>query len=540
MPALNPKLMTPSDVEIWHAIRRETNTRSGRVLAEDQPGSEWSLVADGALSESELLDIYQKHSGISVKDDRDVKQAVKVHEITAEFLSENICVPVAWEDGSATFVVALPYSTEHLRYLVETNFGKQAEIALARRSVVEQMLGRLYLGKQDDAVGDGAPIGTFDSEDKLRKGAQDAFVVKAINSTIVQACESGASDIHIERGENETVVRFRIDGVLQKINEFGGEMHQAFASRIKILAGLDIAKRRIPQDGRFTMPVRRKAIDVRVSTIPGIFGESIVLRLLQKEDNFFELHNLGLSEAHAKLIGDYVRRPHGMILMAGPTGSGKTTTLYSALRLLDSEKLKIITIEDPVEYEFDGITQIRVDPQVGLTFANGLRSIVRQDPDVILVGEIRDPETAGIAIQAALTGHLVLSTIHTNDAAGAVSRLLEMGVESYLLSSALIAVMSQRLVRKLCRDCGGEGVISEDSQRCAECNGTGYIGRTAVFEFMPVDEAVREAIRNHSDSSQIAKIAKEYGMQTLFENAEEKCRQGITTETEIRRVLAAV
>jgi type II secretory ATPase GspE/PulE/Tfp pilus assembly ATPase PilB-like protein len=360
-----------------------------------------------------------------------------------------------------------------------------------------------------------------------------------VNDVFSRAVEMQASDIHVEPAEDELAIRYRVDGVLQTAMTPQRNLYPAIASRLKLLAGLNIAEHRLPQDGRIDLDVGRTQLDIRVSTVPTMHGESIVLRLLQKDMSLFEFSALGLPDATSKSFERLVNLPHGMILVVGPTGSGKTTTLYCVMRTLNSDARKIITIEDPVEYQLQGLTQIQVRPQIGLSFANGLRSIVRQDPDVILVGEIRDRETAEIAIHAALTGHLVLSTLHTNDAAGAISRLLEMGVESFLISSSLLCVLSQRLVRRLCNDCSGTGAggRAEDGRgKCRTCQGRGYRGRIGIYELLVVDDDLRHAINEHRDSTEIAALAKAGGMKTLREDGATKVREGITTEAEVARV----
>jgi len=333
-----------------------------------------------------------------------------------------------------------------------------------------------------------------------------------------------------------------VDGVLQTIQTPPMSQYPAIASRLKLLAGMNIAERRLPQDGRIDLEIGRTQLDVRVSTVPSMHGESIVLRLLQKDVTVFDLETIGLGADSKREFERLIRLPHGMILVVGPTGSGKTTTLYCVMKLLNAETRKIITIEDPVEYQLSGLTQIQVRPQIGLSFANGLRSIVRQDPDVILVGEIRDRETAEIAIHAALTGHLVLSTLHTNDAAGAISRLLDMGIESFLISSALLGVASQRLVGRVCSECGGTGRLVDSAdpdgpgRRCRNCFGSGVRGRIAIFELLLVNDEVRRAINERRDSTEIAAIARRHGMRPLREDGELKVASGITTAAEVARV----
>ncbi|MBO5924284.1 MAG: type II/IV secretion system protein, partial [Lentisphaeria bacterium] len=338
---------------------------------------------------------------------------------------------------------------------------------------------------------------------------------------------------------DRVVVRCRVDGVLTEILSAPIRDFPAISSRIKLISGLNIAESRLPQDGRTTFQLGRIELDMRVSTIPILTGESIVLRLLNKASVAYDLRALGMSQNMLNDFNELIQIPHGMILVVGPTGSGKTTTLYSVINQLNDNKRKIITVEDPVEYQMPGLCQMQVNSQIGVDFASGLRSIVRQDPDVILVGEIRDRETADIAINAALTGHLVLSTLHTNDAVGAVTRLIDMNVEGFLVASALFGVMSQRLVRKVCTVCNGSGKDeSMPNGRCRNCNGTGFRGRTGIYEFLRVNDELREAISHNQPSSVLEKIAVKNGMKTLLEDGREKVAAGITTAEELLRSTA--
>jgi general secretion pathway protein E len=406
-----------------------------------------------------------------------------------------------------------------------------------------------------------------DEEDvnHLRDLASEAPVIRLVNLLINRAVEQRASDIHIEPFENELKVRYRIDGVLHDIEQPPRRQQAAIVSRVKIMAKLNIAERRLPQDGRIKLRTMGKEIDLRVSTLPTLYGESVVLRILVRSSIVLDLEQLGFPADTLAEFEKLIVRPYGMLLVTGPTGSGKTTTLYGALEKINSPDKKIITIEDPVEYQLSGVNQIHVKPQIGLTFANGLRSIVRQDPDVIMVGEIRDPETAEIAVQAALTGHLVFSTLHTNDAAGAVSRLLEMGVEDYLLASSLLGVLAQRLVRKVCRRCReavpeGEAFLGAPEQTratverfatatahvratqmyravgCEECSGTGYRGRSGIYELLLITEPVREQILKHASADAIKTTATGRGMRTLRDDGWLKVREGTTTVAEVLRV----
>ena len=390
----------------------------------------------------------------------------------------------------------------------------------------------------------------------LKDLASEAPVIKMVNLIMQRAIETRASDIHIEPFEQILKVRVRIDGVLQEIDAPNVKSTAAVISRIKIMAKLNIAERRLPQDGRIKVQMIGKELDLRVSTIPTMHGESVVIRLLDKENTVLDFAALGFSGRHLQQFIDVLSQPHGIILITGPTGSGKSTTMYAALKQLNTPERKIITVEDPVEYQMEGINQIQAKPQIGLTFASALRSIVRQDPDVIMIGEMRDLETARIAVQSALTGHLVLSTLHTNDAAGGVTRLLDMGLEEYLLTSTVNGILAQRLVRKLCPQCkkgaiaGPETVNNLRLQRftserdivlyqpvgCSACSNTGYRGRLAIIEFLPMTDPIRKLIMAHEEAGAIQKLAIAEGMQTLYENGLVKAIEGITTLEEVMRV----
>jgi general secretion pathway protein E len=362
----------------------------------------------------------------------------------------------------------------------------------------------------------------------LLEAANDAPVIRMINVLLTQALRQGASDIHIEPYETRSVVRFRLDGTLHNVAEPHRGLHAAMLSRIKIMANLDIAEKRLPQDGRISLRLAGRQVDVRVATLPTGFGERAVLRLLDKEGGRLELAGLGMDEATLASVDRLIHEPHGIVLVTGPTGSGKTTTLYAALSRIDALGLNIMTVEDPIEYELEGISQTQANPRIGMTFARALRSILRHDPDVIMIGEIRDLETAQIAVQASLTGHLVLATLHTNDAVGATTRLVDMGVEPYLLSSSLLGVLAQRLVRKLCRSCGKAG--------CAACSRTGYLGRTGIYELFLVDDAAKTLIHRGGAETQLREHAARAGMRPLREDAMRWVRAGVTSLEEAVRV----
>jgi general secretion pathway protein E len=362
----------------------------------------------------------------------------------------------------------------------------------------------------------------------LLETSDDAPIIRMLNALLTQAARDGASDIHIEPYERHSSVRFRVDGTLREVVQPNRALHAALISRLKIMADLDISEKRLPQDGRISLRIGTRAVDVRVSTLPSAHGERAVLRLLDKSESKLSLESVGMQGDVLRRFESLVTQPHGIILVTGPTGSGKTTTLYAALQRLDAGASNIMTVEDPIEYELAGIGQTQVNAKIDLDFAKALRAILRQDPDVIMIGEIRDFETAQIAIQASLTGHLVLATLHTNDAASAVTRLTDMGVEPFLLSSSLLGVLAQRLVRKVCVHCHGTG--------CGECGQTGYQGRTGVFELMVANDAIRAQVHNRASEADIRGAAMEAGMTLMREDGERLVANGITSREELLRV----
>ncbi len=394
--------------------------------------------------------------------------------------------------------------------------------------------------------------------DLLDASDEEAPIVRLVNSLLFRAVKERASDIHIEPQERELIVRFRIDGVLQEVIKPPKRFQASITSRVKIMAGLNIAEKRLPQDGRIRIKIAGKDVDIRVSTVPTSHGERVVMRLLDRSSVLMSLTEIGFSEAQFKTMGSLIQRPHGILLVTGPTGSGKTTTLYACLSRINSPDKNILTVEDPVEYQLRGIGQMQVNPKIQLTFASGLRSFLRQDPDIIMVGEIRDLETAEIAIQASLTGHLVLSTIHTNDASSAVTRLVDMGVEPFLVASSLMGIMAQRLVRLVCNDCREphaptdvelaelgltEAWIKEARHRtiyrsvgCPACSETGYRGRTGIYELMTIDDDIRALVLKNLDANSIKREAVNRGMLTLKEHGAQKVLEGLTTVDEVLRV----
>ncbi|MGV3653935.1 MAG: type II secretion system ATPase GspE [Noviherbaspirillum sp.] len=428
---------------------------------------------------------------------------------------------------------------------VSRRFGRVRLKPMAREAL-DAAIAKAYAGSGGDAA---QVIDEYESDldlaklmqdmpavEDLLESADDAPVIRMINALLTQSLREGASDIHIEPFEQVSVVRFRIDGALRDIVRPKKAIHASLISRIKIMSQLDIAEKRLPQDGRITLRVGGKPVDVRVSTLPTGHGERAVLRLLDKEAGRLDLQHLGMSEDTRSRFDHLIGQPHGIVLVTGPTGSGKTTTLYAALSRLNSSTTNILTVEDPIEYEVAGVGQTQVNARIDMTFAKALRAILRQDPDVIMIGEIRDLETAQIAVQASLTGHLVLATLHTNDSAAAVTRLLDMGIEPFLLSSSLLGVVAQRLVRKLCPHCKREEGGQWHAVGCDKCGQTGYQGRVGVYELLETTEQIRAQIHNQASEAEIRATAQHDGMRTMREDGERWLADGTTTQEELLRV----
>ena len=464
-----------------------------------------------------------------------------------KFMRECKFFPLAVRDSTLTVAMSDPLDFETVTS-VRAFTGLKVERALAAEQEILDAIDKYY-GEVDKSGREPGLDEEQSAEDleHLRDMASEAPVIRLVNAMIAQAVEKRASDIHIEPFEKEFRVRFRIDGVLYNQEPPPRELKAAIVSRVKLMAKLNIAERRLPQDGRIKLKILGREVDLRISTLPTLYGESVVMRLLDRSaGDFYDLRRLGFDEAMLARMEHYTSLPHGILLVTGPTGSGKSTTLYSALKRINQTDKKIITVEDPVEYQMDGINQIHVNPQIGLTFATGLRHIIRQDPDVIMVGEIRDRETADIAIRAALTGHFVYSTLHTNDAPSAITRLTDMGVENYLISSSLVAVLAQRLVRLICSGCKvsdgvrttpeGEVVQSWRGAGCERCFGTGYSGRMGIFELMEMNDELRKLVMRNADASAITAAARRHGMRTLREDAWRKADSGLTTVDEVLRV----
>lgn len=442
-----------------------------------------------------------------------------------------------------------------LNFLAEGNLeaiiGLPVELELVQAKDMDAALSRLYADREKT----GLDLQKASEDIKEPKGGDDAPIVKLVNIIIGEAVKNRASDIHIEPLENKFRVRYRIDGVLHNVPAPPKRLQGSIISRVKIMAGMDIAEKRLPQDGRIKIMLDKKELDLRVSSLPGIHGESIVMRILDKSSFLVGLEDLGFLPDQRKEFEKLINMPNGMILVTGPTGSGKTTTLYATLSHINQKERKVITIEDPVEYQLDGVNQVQVKPQIGLTFASGLRSMLRQAPDIIMVGEIRDMETAQIAIQSALTGHLIFSTLHTNDAVSAVVRLVDMGVKNYLVASTVQCILAQRLVRTLCPACRGPYRPAEEeaqalsltqqesrelelykSKGCPACSHTGFRGRTGIYELFVITDEIREMILDNASSSEISNKARQLGMRTLKEDGLEKVKRGYTTLQEVMRV----
>ncbi len=486
-------------------------------------------------------------------------------DISPLFLEEHRCFPLGGDEALAV-VVNDPYDHLVLETFRQLFPGRRIELVLAREEKIAAWIKAGFFSAEsagegseaDDLADMEAVVGLGDDADHMRDLASEAPIIKLVNQFLTKAVEEGASDIHIEPLAENLQVRFRVDGVLREHATPPKNIQSSIISRVKIMARMDIAERRLPQDGRIRIKISGKDIDLRVSCLPTVYGESVVMRILDRSNISFSLGSLGFPELEKNAFEEMIRLPYGIILVTGPTGSGKTTTLYAALNTINAIDKKIITIEDPVEYELDGINQVQVNSKAGLGFANGLRSIVRQDPDVILIGEIRDRETADIAIQSALTGHLVFSTLHTNDAAGAVTRLVEIGVEDYLLSSSLVAIMAQRLVRVLCPVCKEAFVpdaavlqrlklpfaVTESEpvyrpKGCKECSFSGFRGRVGIFELLPVTDAVRSLILDSQSSLVLREHAVKNGMTLLRDDGWAKVKAGITSLEEVVRVSGA-
>ena len=540
---------------------KETDLARARRLQEETGGSLLALLSrlglvserDHAETTAEVLDLPL----VSAKDAPDAPPESVM--LSQRFLKQFHACPVGEGEFHVDVLMADPqdaYVLDALRLAT----GRTVRPRVALRSEIDDLVERYY-GQGRSAMGaivenaDGETTADLDDVEHLRDLASEAPVIRLVNLVIQRAVELRASDIHIEPFENRLKVRYRIDGVLEEGESPPANLTAAVISRVKIMAKLNIAERRLPQDGRIMLRVQGKELDLRVSTVPTAHGESVVMRLLDRETVVFDFKRLGFTDAFLPQFQKVLEQPHGILLVTGPTGSGKTTTLYTALSKLNTSDVKIITVEDPVEYQIEGINQIQAKPQIGLDFASALRSIVRQDPDIIMIGEMRDLETARIAIQSALTGHLVLSTLHTNNASGGITRLLDMGVEDYLLTSTVNGILAQRLVRRLelsnaerypaspeeiekfgLRRFQPTGEIFLFRPRASAIAPTGYLGRTTIMEFLVMNDEIRRAVMRHAGMGEIEQLAREAGMRTMYEDGIAKALAGETTIEEVLRV----
>ncbi|MDF1535511.1 MAG: type II secretion system ATPase GspE [bacterium] len=523
------------------------------------------LVDAGYLGEDQYLTVVGEVAGIPFRADLPSGPSVRnlPHPLPIQFARKHTVFPFRDpEDGS--LYAAVSRIDEEVLENVRTLFSDQVQAVLSTRKSISEAINLTYERSSESAEevienlenGDLAiRVSDLDEPQDLLDSSDEAPIINFVNSVLYEAVKDRASDIHIEPFEGTLSIRYRVDGVLHNAHHLSKKLHSPIISRVKVMANLDIAEKRLPQDGRIRIKIAGKDIDIRVSTVPTSFGERGVLRLLDRSQVLLGLEDIGMAGDHLRAMERVTTSSHGISLVTGPTGSGKTTTLYGALTRINSADKNIITIEDPVEYQLTGISQIQVNPKINLTFATGLRSILRQDPNVIMVGEIRDLETAEIAIQASLTGHLVFSTLHTNDAAGAVTRLIDMGVEPFLVASSVTSILAQRLVRCICSNCRrqyqplkeelDEIGIKEDQipeggiwrgVGCEQCLDTGYMGRTGIYELLLVNDVIKAAVLQNPDSGTIKRAALEGGMRTLRQDGASKVLAGVTTIEEVLRV----
>lgn len=544
-------MVTREQLESALKKQKETSRRLGEIL-----------VDDGIINQDQLNAVLAERLGV----DNIGLEEGDVDSLAATMIPEKLArrygaIPVKFLDDNALLVAMVDptnvFAIDDLRMM--TGYDIKPAIATAE-DVFEQISKVHRLGEtveEDDEEAAEAAADEQAGQVDIRDVASEAPIIKLVNSVISQGVDDRASDLHFEPQEKELVIRFRVDGVLHEIMSVPKRMQAGVLSRLKVMADIDIAERRIPQDGRIGLTVGGKPIDIRVASMPTVYGEKIVLRLLDKSSVLLDLSDLGFSKKALKRYETSYMKPYGAILVTGPTGSGKSTTLYATLNVLNTKEKNIITVEDPVEYRLNGINQTQINPKAGLTFASGLRAILRSDPDIVMVGEIRDKETAQIAIESALTGHLVLSTLHTNDAPGALTRLTEMGVEPFLTASAIECVLAQRLARKLCPDCKedyqptdealrqngfpeavlGEGITLYRPRGCPRCNNTGYKGRLGLYEVMLVSEAIERLTVERKSADEISRVAQAEGMLTLRQDGIDKVLKGATSMEEIGRVI---
>lgn len=544
-----------------------TETISKALLAAEESGQSLrqTLIATGQVTEEDILKVTAEKLGMEIVDLDQLLIDPKIKEAVPEKVAKHYHIfPVSRDNGTITIAIADPFNVQladDLKILLDSNLkmviAKEEQIERAIKkyyegTVVEQMIEEFAKEQRQDAL----DSMTYDLEviDKELE-VDDAPIVKFVNTLFKQAIHDRASDIHVEPFARTVKIRFRIDGVLHEMSPPPKRAQNAILSRLKLMSGMDMAEKRVPQDGRIKLQLEGKNLDVRVSALPSLYGESIVMRILDQSTVLLGLEDVGFSPYHIEVFEKQIKKPNGVLLMTGPTGSGKTTTLYAALSAINTVDKKLITVENPVEYQINGINQVQVNTDTGLTFSVGLRSMLRQSPDVILIGEIRDTETAEIAIRAALTGHLVFSTLHTNDAPSATVRLIDMGIKPFLVASSVQAIVAQRLIRRICNSCKEKfqpddemakilniapGKRSETvlvrGRGCEKCSFSGYKGRTAIHEIMVMNDVLRSMVLNREAASMIKQKARKYGMHSLREDGFEKVLMGQTTVEEIMRV----
>jgi len=556
---LDNNIITEEQLEKALEIQRKEGGRLGSIL-----------IRKGFISEEQLVSFLSNQYGVPAINLSDYKIDPSVTKfIPFQVVHKYLILPVARVGATLTVAMADPsnvFALDDVRFMT----GYNVEPVVAAESAIRQAISEYYghpdalqsvmdsLKKEEAGALDLLQETEIEEEidiGELKEAVEEAPVVKLVNLILTEAVDRGASDIHMEPYEKVFRVRYRIDGVLYDVMKPPPKLKAALSSRVKIMSQLDIAERRLPQDGRIKLRIKDKEVDLRVSTLPTLFGEKIVMRILDKSSLVLDLTKLGFEPKALEEFKEAIHSPYGMVLVTGPTGSGKTTTLYSALSTINTDEVNIMTAEDPIEYNLMGINQLQVKEEIGLTFASALRSFLRQDPDIIMVGEIRDFETAEIAVKAALTGHLVLSTLHTNDAPGTISRLLNMGIEPFLVSASVLLILAQRLCRKVCQQCKEEDPLpipvlmsigfSEDEAKtikcfrgkgCNACSGTGYKGRIALYEVMPVKDEIKELILEGASASEIKKTAVGLGMKTLRMSGLTKIKEEVTTIEEVMRV----
>jgi general secretion pathway protein E len=543
-------LLSIADAE--RALRLKENQQSEQSIGT-------LLLQLGLISDLDLATTLSRLCDVPLMEKKAYSDLSQISEnISSNFLKQHRLVVYKEQEDHLVAIMVDPTD----RYVIEALeliSGKQIRLAVGVASQIDEVIQTLFseILKEEEGDSDSGMAHQLllDDVEQLKELASEAPVIKMVNQIIQRAVSSKASDIHIEPFENTLKIRYRVDGLLHESENPAVNLAPALISRIKIMANLNIAERRLPQDGRFKVRVHGATLDMRVSTVPTLHGESMVLRLLQRDHVNLDFASLGFDSTIEKQLLQILDRPHGIVVVTGPTGSGKTTSLYAALNYLNRPQRKILTVEDPVEYNIEGVNQIQVKPSIGLDFSSALRSIVRQDPDIIMIGEIRDQETAQIAVQSALTGHLVLSSLHTNDAAGSITRFLDMGIEPFLLTSTINAVVAQRLVRTLCPNCkqpydappevavrfatlpGSPDLFK--AVGCEQCSGSGYRGRCAINEMIELSEGLRSLILQGGDKNVLAEQAKREGARTMYEDGLQKVMRGITTFEEVLRVTQA-